>query len=123
MHLALKNETIHPTRMNSLQKQNKFDDFLEQFNSERTHQALDIKCPAELYTPSTRPYRGLTELDYPFHDKTTHVTLLRTYLSSLQKKINVSTVFAGQGVGIKESRLVSSMDYDVGYIDLEERTL
>src|SRR5882672_5030143 len=60
--------------MNSLQQQTKFDDFLEEFNNERPHQALDMNCPAEVYTPSTRPYRGLPELDYPFHDKTIHVT-------------------------------------------------
>jgi hypothetical protein len=40
---------------------------------DRPHQALDMKCPVEVYTPSTRPYRGLPELD-PFHDKTIHVT-------------------------------------------------
>jgi hypothetical protein len=43
------------------------------------------------------------------------------------KKINLSTVFAGQAVGIKEVEegiwLVSFMDYDLGYIDLEEKTL
>jgi hypothetical protein len=44
-----------------------------------------------------------------------------------RKKINFSTVFAGQAVGIKEVEegiwLVSFMDYDLGYIDLEEKTL
>jgi len=74
MHLTLKNETTRPAGMNSLQQQTKFDDFLEEFNNERPHQALDMNCPAEVYTPSTRPYRGLPELDYPFHDKTIHVT-------------------------------------------------
>jgi hypothetical protein len=40
-----------------------------------------------------------------------------------RKKINFSTVFAGQAVGIKEVHddiwLVSVMDYDLGYFDLE----
>jgi len=44
-----------------------------------------------------------------------------------RKKINLSTVFAGQAVGLKEVDegiwLVSFMDYDLGYIDLEEKTL
>jgi hypothetical protein len=39
------------------------------------------------------------------------------------KKINFSTVFAGQAVGIKEVHddiwLVSFMGYDLGYFDLE----
>jgi hypothetical protein len=27
-----------------------------------------MRCPAELYSPSPRLYRGLEELDCPFHD-------------------------------------------------------
>ena len=41
--------------------------------------------------------------------------------------LNLSTVFAGQALGIKEVEegiwLVSFMEYDLGYIDLEEKTL
>ena len=44
-----------------------------------------------------------------------------------RKKINISTVLAGQRLGIKEVDdqiwLVSFMTYDLGYIDLEQRTL
>ena len=41
--------------------------------------------------------------------------------------MNLSTVFAGQALEIKEVEegiwLVSFMQYDLGYIDLEEKTL
>lgn len=44
-----------------------------------------------------------------------------------RKKVNISTVMAGQRRGIKEVDdaiwLVSFMHYDLGYIDLEPRTL
>ena len=44
-----------------------------------------------------------------------------------RKKINVSHVLAGQKLGLKEVDdgiwLVSFMRYDLGYIDLEQRTL
>ena len=44
-----------------------------------------------------------------------------------RKKINLSVSLAGQAVGVKEVEegiwLVSFMDYDLGYIDLEEKTL
>ena len=33
-----------------------------------------MKCPAERYTPSTRTYRGLPDLTYPFHDREILVT-------------------------------------------------
>jgi transposase InsO family protein len=126
MHLTLKNETTRPAAMNSLQQQSKFDDFLEEFNNERPHEALDMKCPAEIYTPCVRSYSGLPELTYPFHDQTIHVTCCGR-ICLHRKKINLSTVFAGQAVGLKEVEeglwLVSFMDYDLGYVDLEERTL
>ena len=44
-----------------------------------------------------------------------------------RKKINISTVLAGQKLGIREVDdgiwLVSFMHYDQDYIDLEQRTL
>src|SRR5437016_13704730 len=126
MPLTLKTETTRPAGMHSLQQQSKFDDFLEEFNNECPHEALDMKCPAEVYTPALRRYRGLPELAYPFHDQTIHVTNCGR-ICLHRKKINLSTVFAGQAVGIKEVEegiwLVSFMDYDLGYIDLEEKTL
>ena len=33
-----------------------------------------MKYPAELYPPSPRPYHGLSELSYPFHNHTIPVT-------------------------------------------------
>jgi len=62
MHLTLKKETTKPAGPNFLQQQARFDDFIEIFNNERPHEALDMKCPAEVYQPSTRTYRGLPEL-------------------------------------------------------------
>ena len=56
---------LRPRGRNSLRQQSKFDEFREEFNNERPHQALDMKCPAEIYTPSPRPYPGLPELAYP----------------------------------------------------------
>jgi putative transposase len=73
-------------------------------------------------TFSTRPYRGLPEVDYPFHDRTVTVTTCGRICFNRQK-INLSTVFAGQSVGIKQVSehiwLVSFMDYDLGYFDHE----
>jgi transposase InsO family protein len=126
MHLTLKQETIRPPGMNFLQQQSRFDDFLQEFNTERPHQALDMKCPADLYSPSARPYVGLPELDYPLHDREALVTACGRVCMH-RKKINISTVLAGQKLGIKEVDdgiwLVSFMHYDLGYIDLEQKTL
>jgi transposase InsO family protein len=126
MHLTLKKETTRPPGANALQQQARFDAFLEEFNTERPHEALAMACPAERYTPSSRPYTGLPELDYPFHDRDVLVTACGR-ICMLRKKVNISTVLAGQKLGIKEVDdgiwLVSFMRYDLGYIDLEQRTL
>jgi len=120
MHLTLKLETTKPAGGNFLQQQARFDDFIDCYNSERPHQALNMACPAERYVPSTRPYRGLPELDYPFHDRTVTVTTCGRICFNRQK-INLSVVFAGQSVGIKqvseEIWLVTFMHYDLGYFD------
>jgi transposase InsO family protein len=126
MHLTLKKEATRPPGLNSLQQQGKFDDFIQEYNQDRPHEGLGMKYPAEVYRPSTRPYQGLPDLTYPFHDNTVYVTLCGR-ICLHRKKINLSTVFAGQAVGLKEVEegtwLVSFMDYDLGYIDLEEKTL
>jgi hypothetical protein len=74
MHLTLKKEVTRPPGANSLQQQARFDGFRREFNAERPHEALAMPRPAELYTASPRPYRGLPELSYPFHDRDILVT-------------------------------------------------
>ena len=59
MHLTLKQEATRPAVKNFLQQQGPFDRFLECYNNERPHQALDMRYPSELYYPSPRPYEGL----------------------------------------------------------------
>ena len=126
MHRTLKMEATRPAGSNFLQQQAKFDAFVHEFNNERPHEALAMNCPADVYKASTRPYRGIGELSYPFHDRTALVTCCGR-ICIYKKKINLSTSLAGQAVGIKEVDdgiwLVSFMNYDLGYIDLEERTL
>lgn len=126
MHRTLKAETTRPAGQNSLQQQARFDAFQSEYNEERPHEALAMKMPAEVYRPSLRPYSGLTHITYPFHDKTITVTTCGR-LCMLRKKINISTVLAGQTLGIKEVDdgiwLISFMHYDLGYIDLDQKTL
>jgi len=126
MHLTLKQEATRPPGMNSLQQQARFDAFVQEFNNERPHEALAMKMPGETYLPSSRPYVGLPELTYPLHDRDALVTACGR-ICMHRKKINISTVLAGQRVGIKEVDdgiwIVSFMQYDLGYIDLEQKTL
>jgi putative transposase len=122
MHLTLKQEATKPAAKNFLQQQGRFDQFLATFNQERPHEALNMRYPAEVYTASPRPYNGLPELEYPFHDRTVTVTRCgRICMGAL--KINLSQAFAGQKVGVKQVEekiwLVSFMRYDLGFFDHE----
>jgi putative transposase len=122
MHLTLKKEATKPASKNFIQQQGRFERFIDQYNQERPHQGIGMKYPAELYVSSSRPYKGLSDLEYPFHDRTITVTCCGRICIG-RRKINLSTVFAGQNVGIKEVSdkvwLVSFMQYDLGFFDHE----
>lgn len=122
MHLTLKQQATKPAVANLLQQQARFDAFVREYNDERPHQALEMKVPAELYVPSDRPYRGLSELDYPLHDWASTVTTCGR-ICFRNRKVNLSQVFAGQQVGVcqvdEHIWLVTFMHYDLGYFDDE----
>ena len=123
MHLTLKNETTRPASFNFLQQQERFDRFMGVYNNQRPHQALNGVYPGDVYTPSPRVYRPPDEPNYPFHDRTIRVTRCGRICIG-KRKINLSTVFAGQIVGIREVDdeiwLVSFMNYDLGFFDKEK---
>ena len=81
-----------------------------------------MKVPADVYAPSDRPYRGLSELDYPLHDWASTVTHCGR-ICFKGRKVNLSQVFAGQQVGVRQVSeriwLVTFMHYDLGYFDDE----
>ncbi len=85
-----------------------------------------MKVPNHIHRPSIKQYHGLPDVDYPFHDRDILVTSCGC-ICMHRKKINISTVLAGQRLGIKEVDegvwLVSFMRYNFGYIDLEQKTL
>jgi putative transposase len=122
MHLTLKQEATKPAAANVLQQQARFDAFIRRFNHERPHQALGMKVPGELSTRSPRLYQGLADLRYPLHDWTGTVTHC-SRICYKRRKINLSQVFAGQDVGVKQVSdriwLVTFMPYDLGYFDDE----
>ena len=120
MPLTLKKEATKPASFNFLQQQGRFDKFLEVYNSQRPHQAIGMRYPAELYTPSARPFRHPEPPQYPFHDRTVCVTRCGRICIG-RRKINLSQVFSGQLLGIREVDekiwLVSFLDFDLGYFD------
>jgi putative transposase len=78
--------------------------------------------PFTALSPFAAHLQGPGELNYPLHDKTVMVTTCGRIWFNRQK-INLSQVFAGQKVGIKQVDervwLATFMHYDLGYFDDE----
>jgi len=70
-----------------------------------TTNTTDAPCPslgrANRRERIARVYRGLHELTYPFHDKTIAVTHCGRICFN-GHKVNLSHVFAGQNVGVRQ---------------------
>jgi transposase InsO family protein len=124
MHRTLKRETARPARTNLLQQQERFDEFAEEYNCERPHEALEMRRPAEVYQPSTRAYpAALPELNYPGHDDALRVNEKGNLYLSRRGLVYLSAALAGYQVGIREEDdgrlLVSFLDIDLGHIALD----
>ena len=66
MHRTLKKETTIPAEKNLYNQQERFDVFRKEYNTIRPHESLEMKTPAELYTPSVRKMpKKLMHYDYP----------------------------------------------------------
>ena len=122
MHRTLKLEATDNTIYNLLQQQERFDCFKKEFNHERPHQAIGMKCPVEIYKKSMRKYEGLKDITYPGYDKKLLITSCGRVCINRQK-VHISKALANQPVGLKEVESgiwqVDFMSYTLGFFDVE----
>ena len=129
MHRTLKQETTRPSRSNSLAQQEAFDAFVYDFNTNRPHEALKMRPPADCYRPSPRKYVSVPEpLTYPVHDiETTVRGSGSAYFSPLKKHLFIGEAFKGQRIGFRELDdhcwAVNFMDLEIGYVDINTQQL
>ena len=120
MHLTLKKATTRPSGMNFLQQQDKFDSFIHEYNYERPHEGINMMLPSEIYTKSKKEYLGIAPFNYSMCDRTVYVTHCGR-ICFQGKKINLSKVFAGIEIGIRQVEdkiwLASFLQYDIGFFD------
>jgi len=102
MHRTLKQETTRPARRNLFQQQERFDEFIVEFNQRRPHQALYQKTPASVYRPSERSYRGLPELDYPLSDEIRRVSVAGAIQMPDRHTCYLTQALVGEHVGLRE---------------------
>ena len=124
---TIKAQTARPAATNSLAQQERFDEFVHKFNGETPHEALGMKCPGDVYAPSSRPYPSvIPEPAYPLHDDVRrvssggHVRFGRRGTACF-----LSNALAGLLVGLREEDqdvwLVTFVDLDLGHYNLKTR--
>lgn len=128
MHRTLKQETTRPAAANCLQQQERFDLFRHEFNTERPHEALQLKPPASKYSASPRPFPTVVrDPEYPLHDVAARVCLGgRVMIPGAGKyRFTVGDALAGEVVGLREVDearwLMSFGPLDIAYLDFKTK--
>jgi transposase InsO family protein len=68
MHKTLKDEATKPPRANLQAQQRRFNEWVEEYNFVRPHDALEGDYPCEVYRYSEKEYpRSLPKVEYPDH--------------------------------------------------------
>ena len=121
MHRTLKQETAKPAAKTILQQQDRFDSFIDEFNHKRPHEALKMKRPAAVYTPSKRPMpTALPELDYADFDDVVRVTK-NGYATLGKNLVYISDALSYMHLGVTEQPdgrlLLTFVDTDLGMVD------
>ena len=106
MHLDMKKELEGQIDGDLRYHQKVFDEWREEFNNDRPHQALGNKTPGSLYTTSERKYdEEIDRIEYPRGYKNRMVND-RGWTNYKSKRIFIGTPFAGYNIGIKASKAV-----------------
>jgi len=123
MHKDLKAQTTRPPERNFKQQQRRFDDFREEFNNERPHDALAGETPASCYEPSKRTMPNpLPEPDYPAHFEVRWVAKSGTFKWK-KHQLFISQTLGHEWIGFEEvdDGVWSIYFYDILLARLDER--
>jgi putative transposase len=102
MHKTLKAEATKPPAGSMAAQQRKFNAFMQEFNYERPHEALDMKTPSQLYKPSARAMPDkLAELEYPDRFEVRYVSA-NGGIRWGGRWLNISQALVDQYVGLEE---------------------
>jgi len=100
MHRDLKAEVQNNILVDLAESQAALDVWRKEYNEERPHEALGMRTPAEVYTPSPRRYETFDELQYPEGFLARKVSA-NGEIKVNSAKIRISAVFAGCYLGLK----------------------
>jgi putative transposase len=106
MHLTLKEETTRPASQNILAQQERFDRFVQVFNFQRPHEALEQKIPKDVYRFSERKFSDHSaEFDYALDDMQRRVNQGGFVRFETSTSFYLSLAFSDYRVGLREIKL------------------
>ena len=124
-HLTLQQDTTSPPAGTPGAQQGRFDRMRREFNTERPHEALGQRPPADVYAASPRPYPSRVE--DPWYDASHQVRRVKQagQIKWQGEYVFVSEAVRGELVGLAETEggdwLVRFMHLELGRIDRETR--
>jgi hypothetical protein len=125
MHRTLSEAAAEPAQRNRISQQRVLEEFRQEYNQERPHEALQMRTPSELYRRSDRPYPDrMTAVEYG-SDR-----LVRTVGSCGRIRWSGERIFITKALGNQPIGLEGVADgvwrlwysfYPIGWLD--ERTM
>ena len=120
MHLTLKEETTRPASQNILAQQERFDHFVQVFNFQRPHEALEQKIPKDVYRFSQKKFSDHSaEFDYALDDMLRRVNRGGFVRFKTHTSFYLSLAFSNYSVGLREIKLgiwrVRFRDIELGF--------
>ncbi len=124
MHRTLKAETTRPPAVTLQAQQAAFDRFRHEYNTERPHEALHGHPPAQVWTPSPRPFPATIPVpEYPGHFLVRFVSNCGTFRFK-GRQLFISNALKQNYIGLEEvdDDLWSVYFYDVLLARFDGRT-
>jgi len=105
-HRTLKEEVLNLYTMRTLEEsQRYFDQFREDYNTKRPHEALNYEVPAKRYQISPRAYpEQLPPIEYPVGDKVYQVNKQSGCIDFQRKQIYVGYAFKGEPIAVRPTK-------------------
>ena len=117
MHRDIRSELQGRIRGDLKLHQISFDQWRDDFNNERPHEALEMRTPSELYLPSANSYAGDVVPTYP-EEYIVRMVNDRGYTNYKQHRIFIGNSFNGYEIGL---RFIAGMSIEVYFGSLLPR--
>lgn len=125
MHRTLKESLRRPSAKHILEQQDHFEIFMQEYNTRRPHESLQMQTPSSVYKPSTNLLiEAQKHILYPLHDCIKEVTVggMMRYRG---KRIFMGKALTGLKLGLRELGEgiyhVGLGPFEIGFVDMTKQ--